>query len=722
MARSMPRKRRMVAILVLLCGVVALSALPGATATMPGRAAAAETLPYQISSDTLNDLTDVHPGDRVKVVIQGTVAGALSQISDFAYCPVPFPGTPGSDFSSAVCASPNPPDFTTNTPPTFLSDPNTRLEFTVFIPAEGDNVFPPAGPRKNELNCSPGHQCSIGFMYQYRAPSGDLTTVRDVTSLSFTVKDPEAQLGCTAEQEGKYVDALGPYRMVEAETAWARDRCGGTQAQDLDLTTMDDVTARDRFRAGEGDIFFGAGGVTSEEDPKAAAKRKAVPVPLGLNAMVLAVDGQYGGPSSFPPNKAPLPINDVKLTAKEFADLLSNPFKTASATDLLADNPQIAQVNSSILHTVKNAAYSTPEVGHSLTTRYLANRAPSDWKYPADDASFGDNRGKPIGELWRLDSLNPGGGSSLSLAADRVSLTKVVNDTFDQPCRNAFYSTGKSGCLSFVLTDAATAAYFKLPVAKLENGAGNFVAPTTQSMAAAVKDMKALPDGSLVTDPSVVDQNAYPLTFVEYAYAPAQTVVDANCQSSDKQALIKDVLGYMLTGQSDLSTGMQPLPSSLWRQANTALSKVGTETPDCAKNQDGGPAGTQPDSGPGDSGNSGNTAPSGTNTPTNTSAGAVGDHKTQPVTTAGQQNALQTAQETRIPLFAGMAALVLLVPLTALALTNGFTSGAAYGSAGRKLPPPVARAVAAVAAWLRRLWNTVMRTVRRLPLIPGGRS
>jgi hypothetical protein len=727
-ARSVPRPRRMVAILVFVCGLVALSVFPGAVVNLPARKATADTLPYQVSSDTLKDLEDVQPGDHVKVVIQSTVPGAtgikIGSNSLMRYCPVPFPGTPDSTTLNNMCASPGvagswPVDMPRGG---FLSDPDGRFEFTLIIPPDGDNDFPASPPRTNEVNCTPGHPCSLGFSYTYRPPGGSITTVYDATSLSFTPKEPNSLDGCTAEKEGKFVDALGPFRMVDSEIAWVRDRCGGTKAPDLDLTVMDDVTARDTFRQGQGDVFFGAGGVTSEEDTAAAAKRKAVPVPLGLNAMVLAVKGFYGAPSSSAGTaKRPATIDDIKLTAKQFADLLIEPLTAFSngpyAADILATNPEPASIRSTLLDAVSVGAYSTPEVGHSLTTRYLANRAPDVWKYP-DNVTYGNDRGKPIGELWRLDKLNPGNSSGMPLVGDRVGLSKMVDNDFGGECINLSFTNATDGCLNFILTDAATAAYFKLPVAKIENGAGQFVAPTAQSMAAAVGSMKPLADGSLVPDPAANVKDAYPLTFLEYAYAPAETKLNSSCQpvDADKLSLIKNVLTYTTgDGQRHLGEGLQTLPASMQDAATTAIGKIGAERKSCGKDNGGGGGGGNPGSGSDNNGSSDNSGSSDSDNSDNgdSSPGAAGNHPTRPVTTAGQQSALQAAQETRIPLFAGMAALVLLIPLSALALTNALTSGTAFGSSGRPLPPPLDRVAHALTVWTRRL-------IRKLPFVPRG--
>jgi len=167
------------------------------------------------------------------------------------------------------------------------------------------------------------------------------------------------------------------------------------------------------------------------------------------------------------------------------------------------------------------------------------------------------------------------------------------------------------------------------------------------------------------------------------------------------------VLGDLVSadgGQRQLSPGLVPLPGELRTQATERLGQIGPNTA-CPAGAD--PDGEGDDVGGGGSGGddlAGSALPDGgTGSGTgDTSAGAAGRHPTRPVTPGGQQQALKAANDASIPLFAGMAALVLLVPLSALALTNGLTSGTAYGSAGRRPPPRVAYALALIATPLHR--------------------
>ena len=256
--------------------------------------------------------------------------------------------------------------------------------------------------------------------------------------------------------------------------------------------------------------------------------------------------------------------------------------------------------------------------------------------------------------------------------------------------------------MNFLFTDFATAQELNLPVVKVQNAAGEFVAPTEKSMLAAVDDMRALPDGSLVPDLRKADPGAYPFTFVEYANA-ATEVGDA-C----KAQTIRDVLGFVAgEGRTRLAAGLVPLPDALSAQATEAVKRIGPQTA-CGGGSGTGAGGGGP-AGVGDLAGSALPAGGAGSGLGTTSAGAAGDHPTRPVTTAGQQQALKAADNTSIPLFAGMAALVLLVPLSALALTNGLTSGVAFGSAGRRPPPRVAEALALIGAPLRRAVRRVTR-------------
>jgi hypothetical protein len=114
-----------------------------------------------------------------------------------------------------------------------------------------------------------------------------------------------------------------------------------------------------------------------------------------------------------------------------------------------------------------------------------------------------------------------------------------------------------------------------------------YVAPTTASMQAAAGNMKAQPDGTLLPDPQGGPVNGvepYPLTYVEYAFAPAQPLLNSDCTANTAaQKALNEWLNFVVgAGQGHLPAGMAPLPGSLSTQAYAAIAKVGTAAPACS--------------------------------------------------------------------------------------------------------------------------------------------
>jgi hypothetical protein len=159
------------------------------------------------------------------------------------------------------------------------------------------------------------------------------------------------------------------------------------------------------------------------------------------------------------------------------------------------------------------------------------------------------------------------------------------------------YMTPLSGASLWAMTDAETAATiwgglddFAVQSADSLSAApadATYVAPTNASMQAAAANMTAQPDGTLLPDPqggAVDGVEPYPLTYVEYAIAPAQPLLNADCTANTAaQTALNEWLTFLVSaGQQDLPTGMAPLPSTLTAEALTAIAKVGAAAPACA--------------------------------------------------------------------------------------------------------------------------------------------
>jgi hypothetical protein len=158
-------------------------------------------------------------------------------------------------------------------------------------------------------------------------------------------------------------------------------------------------------------------------------------------------------------------------------------------------------------------------------------------------------------------------------AARGDSLTRSQYDPTAIPPHYTKAPPQISGAVSVMaFTDAATAARYSLPVARLRNSSGQYVAPTTASLTAGVAAM--VPSGVtgvLAPNPQAADPAAYPLTSITYA-ATVPASLSAGARTS-----YADFLQYAVTaGQQPgvdvgrLPFGYAPLSQQLITQAVNA--------------------------------------------------------------------------------------------------------------------------------------------------------
>ncbi|MET9729549.1 hypothetical protein ABZZ79_02455 [Streptomyces sp. NPDC006458] len=135
------------------------------------------------------------------------------------------------------------------------------------------------------------------------------------------------------------------------------------------------------------------------------------------------------------------------------------------------------------------------------------------------------------------------------------------------------------------ITDSATAARYGLVTAKLQNAAGDFVAPDSRGLLAGQAAMKPsdIP-GFLVADPATRSRAAYPLTQLAYA-ATVPELLDTKAGSEYAALLKYAVAGGQTPGVAagTLPEGYAPLPTALRTQtreaADAIVRRAGPRTP-----------------------------------------------------------------------------------------------------------------------------------------------
>lgn len=395
-----------------------------------------------------------------------------------------------------------------------------------------------------------------------------------VFPLTFSDSDPIVACGGLAAGR---IQAASSDELADAWAKWTRDYCASTGSLAPSTTAFTGEGAAVTSFLGQGlDLAYGSSGL----DPAngmvvtGTGSRATVAVPVALNAAVLAVGGgKRRIVDGNPADKAPYP--EMQVTPGEAAALLSNGIsgfqddRLPYRASILAQNPALDGV---AYWTGANvSAPSLPLTAVHLLSKYFTTVAPADWVYRRDDPPS-----------------SRGATASLAAAVPPFTDTALVTG------RPAMGKTALAASLNdpdgplWVFTDRATAASLKLVPAALQDPAGTgFVAPDSDTMTAAVTTMVAdsrgvlqpvfrAPSASSGLGTPVV--NPYPLTYVVYAFVPAEPLVDpVTCRlRSDSQQVLKEWLSYLTgPGQSKLAPGLEPLPASLRDEAVAAIARVG---------------------------------------------------------------------------------------------------------------------------------------------------
>jgi hypothetical protein len=172
---------------------------------------------------------------------------------------------------------------------------------------------------------------------------------------------------------------------------------------------------------------------------------------------------------------------------------------------------------------------------------------------------------------------------------------------------------GQSGGFAFTAMDSSEANFFGLLPATLENAAGAFVGPSQAGVTAALNDATTNPDGTISPNyADTGDSAAYPMPLVTYALV-STGAKRTSTQATQLKDLLTNLVTYSHNGGTDsepLPAGYTPLPSTMYTQAVSEISKdiVGSGGPSQGGSQSpGGSGGSSPTSNGGGDGGGGGT-------------------------------------------------------------------------------------------------------------------
>lgn len=539
----------------------------------------------------------------------------------------------------------------------------------------------------HSLMCGPDDPCRLVYRIQTQTGADSPVEVVD-EGPELQYRPVQGVVGCEGQSPDVVTSAM-PDRLQDAWLSWTRDTC--QQANSPPPTSAffePEGNALDSFAAGEVDLTYSAVGYRPGFEP--AARRGMVPVPVGLNAVVVAVGGGYPVDDGTWPENFPKPHEQFRLTNDHLAILFGQWYQTLFNVEqhsnaVMANNPQIIGPQYLInANAARAMAVTGPQSTTLFASSHLAALAPDQWTSVA---------GAPRGIETDLNASDPPHTTDeVDLKTGRPDLARIVY--------RELYAQGTY----YVLTDLATANALGLTVVTIPNAAGDWVTPTAESLAAAVPQMVEQDDGTLVPNPHTTA--GYPLTYVEYAMAPAEPLMTPACTArTASQTLLADWLGYMTTdGQGQLPLadgGLVPLTSALQTTASERIDEVGAAasrcgaapppptTPPTTDNTGGAPGSSYgPEAAAGRPGGSGSSSSPGSITNP--------DSPTRPSDPETVEEALEAAEEDDVDLpgLTGIRAINALWSPTALVAVVVLTTGLALFGAGYQLPEGVRRAAA----------------------------
>lgn len=576
-ARTTRARRRPLGVALAIIGLLLISA--AGVIALPSAPARAANVPNTDVTVTVTPTTGVVDGTVLKVNVKTSAAYPVySAEARVCRAGVDYQTSTGSfpakdwDIGGANCPSipiTTSADLTVFDGATYTFAPTPEGETFSIRAGAGIIEWVDNGGTKRSLTCDAANPCALVTQI-FGGPTPVWTP--HVQPLTYRNDDPITACGGPAKD---ILNSGASDRMSEAWIAWTLGICAAKASPEPG------APSRATF-AGEGlgvsgfddrslDLAYTAVGYDDavnflpQVDPANPTPRRGnVMVPTALNAVVLAVgNGTIGN------NGRKVPYGDVKLTLDEAAALISggNLAMNDHLPAIYARNPQLKATGFfNTGTTVQVAAASEAEAPSWFWGNHLKTLRPSAWRVP-DNGSFGDERGKPRGADASFALADPSYKVSLSLFSGRLAFKK----TLDQQ-----WITDNYGGI-WAVTDLATATALGLTVVQLENGTGQFVAPTPDNMRAAVAGMTKAADGHLMPQPS--QTAGYPLTYVEYAMAPTEPLVDeSTCTKRESsQAMLVAWLQYITgDGQRSVPPGLVALPAELAAQGASEIAKVGT--------------------------------------------------------------------------------------------------------------------------------------------------
>jgi hypothetical protein len=400
-------------------------------------------------------------------------------------------------------------------------------------------------------------------------------------------------VGASCSITGSETPLLGTDRVIEAVSRWQPAWCADGLGN-FSFTVLSDLEAREKLKTEQPGMAFIGYGVPEDEAP-----RPVVYAPAALSGLTFAFNLESQS-STLAPEPVRLRdgerLRDIKLTPRLVAKLLTQTYRFDAApnADRVETNPyDISQDPEFLDLNPQFKGLKFPGLGHVITTLGETDSARLVWdwiwsdaearewikgkadkwgtvvnpvykrqSYPRSDFPRSDNtcvkysdRAVPLctfdlfpfaGDLFAASRAASRGDTMASGTYDPAALPPGYKKTPPQePGRRAMV----------VISDSPLTTRFSLTPALLRNAAGEFVAPTEESIRLAAADAKGTGvPGIVQPDPGAKVKGAYPLTSYTYAATVPGSLTEASAEA------YAGALNYIASAGQELGDGPGQLP------------------------------------------------------------------------------------------------------------------------------------------------------------------
>ena len=400
-------------------------------------------------------------------------------------------------------------------------------------------------------------------------------------------------VGASCSITGSETPLLGTDRVIEAVSRWQPAWCADGLGN-FSFTVLSDLEAREKLKTEQPGMAFTGYGVPEDEAP-----RPVVYAPAALSGLTFAFNLESQS-STLAPEPVRLRdgerLRDIKLTPRLVAKLLTQTYRFDAApnADRVETNPyDISQDPEFLDLNPQFKGLKFPGLGHVITTLGETDSARLVWdwiwsdaearewikgkadkwgtvvnpvykrqSYPRSDFPRSDNtcvkysdRAVPLctfdlfpfaGDLFAASRAASRGDTMASGTYDPAALPPGYKKTPPQePGRRAMV----------VISDSPLTTRFSLTPALLRNAAGEFVAPTEESIRLAAADAKGTGvPGIVQPDPGAKVKGAYPLTSYTYAATVPGSLTEASAEA------YAGALNYIASAGQELGDGPGQLP------------------------------------------------------------------------------------------------------------------------------------------------------------------